>query len=202
MKKVYLGMDVQTTGRLISRHAMIHLACVIVDENAKVLDKFQVALKMPPGSIWEEEWMNVFWSKHTNVLQTINDTAVDVKEAMALFVLWIDDMDMRYKQNLVLLSGKTHVDVSWINLYLSCFTYRPALHYAYSTEHKGYAWRPILDMYSIWYGVMLEKSKKEGSNSFSLTGKPWWFTDNGDVLHGARAVAVNYVYFVSSLAIE
>lgn len=199
-EKVYLGMEVLLTGRTISRHAMIRFGCVIVDSKTKELERFQISLRMPPGSLWEDEWRDTYWVKHADVLQDIVHTARSPQEAMSLFVLWIDDMDERYKNRLILISGKMNVDVAWINLYLSCFTNRPALNYAFDFVHHGFVWRPILDMYSIVYGALAARSKK--GEGMSKLEKPWWFNKDGDVLHGATCIATSYVLFLQSIAIE
>lgn len=200
--RFYLGMEVHLTGNVVGHHAMIGLGCVILDSEMLQVAHFEVALLLPPGAIWEERWMNTFWIKYPKTLQHILDTAKPPADAMAEFVLWIDDMDRRYGPSLVLLSEKITVDVAWINFYLASFTTRPPLDFAYRYDSKKYELRRIWDTSSVYHGALAVRRAKIvdwGLEQALTIQNPWWSGEDGHILNAARNVAANYLLFLQSI---
>lgn len=133
-EKVYMGLDVETTGQSLSHNAMIALGAVVMDTNSTTLHTFKVCLGVPSDKGWEPRCLAEFWSQHADLKASIERDAIDAKRAMVGFACWLNLMDLLYGDRLVLLTDNPAFDVAWINLYLSQYTLRPSLYYGFSLQ--------------------------------------------------------------------
>lgn len=196
--KYYLGMDVETTGQHLATNAMIAMAFSILDSDANVVDEFKVCMLLPPGTGWEERCKREFWMQHSELLERISEQAIPPGDAMNYFVIWLDDMDIKYGKNLTILTDNPQFDVAWVNLYLSLFTTRMNLYYGYNALTKNYEFRRIWDVDSAMHGALMVRDGSVvewGVESALGVQNPFWKNDH-DVSNDARNVAANYIMFV------
>lgn len=130
--KVYMGLDVETTGQYLSHNAMVALGAVVMDAEGATLHTFKVCLAVPPYKGWEQRCVDEFWSKQADLKAAIERDAIAPECAMRGFARWLNLMDLLYGDRLVLLTDNPSFDVAWINLYLADHTDRPSLYYGYS----------------------------------------------------------------------
>ncbi len=130
--KVYMGLDVETTGQYLSHNAMVALGAVAMDAEGAMLHTFKVCLAVPPHKGWEQRCVDEFWSKQADLKAAIERDAIAPECAMRGFARWLNLMDLLYGDRLVLLTDNPSFDVAWINLYLADHTDRPSLYYGYS----------------------------------------------------------------------
>ena len=130
--KVYMGLDVETTGQYLSHNAMVALGAVVMDEEGATLHTFKVCLAVPPHKDWEPRCVAEFWSNQADLKAAIERDAIAPECAMRGFARWLNLMDLLYGDRLVLLTDNPSFDVAWINLYLAEHTSRPSLYYGYS----------------------------------------------------------------------
>lgn len=201
--KYYLGLDVETTGQHLSKNAMIAMAFSILDSDAKIVDEFKACMFIPQGTCWEERCKREFWMHHFELLDRISQEAILPIDAMNYFVIWLDDMDIKYGKNLILLTDNPQFDVAWVNLYLSLFTTRMNLYYRYDSFTKNYEFRRIWDTDSAMHGGLLVRNGSVvewGVEDALGVQNPFWKNDH-DVMNDARNVAANYIMFVKKFIV-
>ena len=85
--------------------------------------------------------------------------------SMNKFLKWLQVIDLKYKDNLLLLKNN-NLDLDFINLYLSNYTYFPSLFYTtlnFEFNNLPQKRRKILDLDSVYHGISINLFKGEKS---------------------------------------
>jgi hypothetical protein len=172
-----------------------------MNENAEECDKFVAYLKIPEGRTWEQRCVDEFWSKQQETLKYITERMADHVEEMQRFVAWLDEMDLKYGSDLVVLSDNGGYDYAWIDTYISNYTKRPSIYYRLksidgNTGEKRYGFRRTWDTNSVYHGALTELNPEE-YHEWSLEKKlgnqcEEWSNDHNP-LNDARNIAANYI---------
>ncbi len=153
--KVYLAMDIETTGQYLGRNAMIAVGMVVMDDEMNILKNFTVCLK-ENGKEREERCMKEFWEKQpAELFSNIIKNGIDPQIAMNMLVEWLLDVEMTYGDRLVVVSDNPAFDVAWINYYLATYTVRPMLYNGWNDQKQEYEYRRIWDTDSAFHGALV-----------------------------------------------
>lgn len=204
--KYFFGVDVETTGQFFTKNAMIAIGCSIMNEKGEEVENFVGCMKVPEGRTWEDRCVNEFWLKQQETLDDIKKVWESPDLIMLLFSKWLNSMDLKYGEDLILLSNFGNFDFSWIDTYLSEFTDRRSIYYrlvAYARYEEEklipaeYDFRRTWCTNSVYHGALLEKTGKyeewnlEKKNECQNTV---WKNDHNP-LNDARKIASDYIIF-------
>eukprot|EP01080_Neovahlkampfia_damariscottae_P002321 gene2321-2789_t len=203
--KHYFAVDVETTGQYMNKNAMIAFGCTVMDQDMKEVDNFVTFMSIPNERIWEERCVNEFWSKQKETLEHIEKHMKEPKEEMERFSKCIDEIDLRYGSNLVVLSDFCAYDIAWINNYLEFFTNRYSLYYMLApNEHqkgkeKIYWFRRIWDTNSAYHGALTilhpnEHHEWNLEKKLGIQNERW--ENDPNPLNDARNIASNFILFL------
>ncbi len=199
--KKFGAVDIESTGQHLTRNAMIAFGFSIQDGEEKELDTFVAYLSVPEGREWEKRCVDEFWSKEQDTLAYITERMKDPKEEMERFATWLDEMDTKYKGDLVVLSDNGGYDYAWIDEYLSAFTKRPSIYYRLKgvdaeSGEKNYGFRRTWDTNSMYHGALTELRPTEyiqWSLEKELGNKQDTYKHDHNPLNDARCIALDYI---------
>lgn len=194
MKKVFLAIDIETTGQHYTKNAIIEIGATVMDSERE-LSTFHGFLTMD-GRAFEKRCYDEFWSQHLDKIAEIQEKASHPTTTMENFCNWFDCMCLAYP-NLVVLSDFAEYDLGWLNYYISNYTSRPCLYYHTTTD--GYSFTLPIDTHSAYQAALailqpgsdhkwnLEKALEIQNNQFS---------NNHNSLEDACNIAANYIIFL------
>jgi hypothetical protein len=198
--KYYCAVDIEATGQFLTKNAMIALGCTIMNDKSEELDNFVGFMNVPEGRYWEKRCVDEFWSKQEETLKYIKEKSENPKDVMNKFAIWLDEMDLKYGKEMVILSDNGGYDYAWIDTYLSEFTERPSIYYRckFNDDIKGYSFRRTWDTNSVYHGAsMIKKGKYVEWNlekELECQNEKW--SNDHDPLNDARNIAANYILFI------
>lgn len=198
--KVYLAMDIETTGQYLGRNAMIALGMVVMDDEMNILKNFTVCLK-ENGKEREERCMSEFWGKQpAELFDNIMKNGIDPSIAMNSLVDWLLDVESTYGDRLVVLSDNPSYDVAWINYYLSTYSTRPMLYYGWNEQKQEYEYRRIWDTDSVFHGALAMKKGEivEWGLEKELDVQNVKWSNSHVPEEDASNIAANYILFVKN----
>lgn len=201
----YFGIDVETTGQFLTKNAMIEFSCSVMDKESKEIDNFTAYLDIPKERGWEKRCVDEFWSIQEEKLNFIMKNIKDHKNEMNRFVDWLDKIDLKYGNDLVILSDNGGYDYAWINTYISNYTDRPSIYYRLKeinkqTNEKEYCYRRTWDTNSVYHGglVLLRPNEHIEWNledEIGIQNKEWKNDHNS--LNDARNIVCNYISYLN-----
>lgn len=204
--KFYFAVDVETTGQFLNRNAMIAFGCTIMNAKSEEVDKFEGYMKIPENREMETRCYEEFWSKQKETFDFIKEKAKDHKEVMESFADWLDNMDLKYGSDLVLLSNNGGYDYAWMDTYISNYTKRSSIYYRLKsinkeTKEKTYGFRRTWDTNSIYHGALTLKRKGEYvewnlEKEIGCQNNKW--KNDHNPLNDARNIASNYILFIEN----
>jgi oligoribonuclease (3'-5' exoribonuclease) len=201
--KVFLGMDIETTGQYLGVNAMIALGMVVLDENLQQLESFSIFLE-EDGAEREQRCMDEFWAERKELFEKIMEQAIDPEEAMNAMVDWLLGVEKKYANRLVVLSDNPSFDVAWINYYLAKYTKHPMLYYGLAKTAEGdfkYEYRRIWDTDSAFHGALAATQHKVVEwgleKELGVQNEKW--SNTHDVIADASNIAANYALFIKKM---
>ncbi len=200
--KYFFAVDVECTGQFLTKNAMIAFGCSIMNEKLEELDTFEGYMKVPEGRNWEERCFNEFWSKQKETLDYIKERMKEPQDVMKNFVNWIDQVDLKYGSDLVVLSDNGGYDYAWIDTYISLFTERPSIYYRLKEvdkeKYKVYVFRRTWDTNSVYHGCLIERTGKyvewNLEKEVGCQNEKW--KNDHNPLNDARNIVSNYIIFL------
>jgi len=202
--KYYLGIDVETTGQFFNKNAMIALGCSIMDEQSNELETFTCFMSIPDDREWEQRCVDEFWSKQKTELYKIEKQMKDPKQEMIRFSEWIGAMDLKYGENLIIVSNFCAFDIAWVDYYLNIYVPEHySIYYRLKSNEnniKTYSFRtPIINTNSAYIGALnlLEPNKTHECDleqKLDIQNKKW--INDHDALNDARNIVSNYILFL------
>lgn len=199
--KYYFAFDVETTGQFLTKNAIIAFGCTVMNENYKEIDSFEGYMNIPDDRSFEKRCYDEFWSKQKEILESIKKKMQDPKEVMDKFVKWMDCIDLKYGDDLIVLSDTAGYDYAWLDMYLSLFTDRYSLYYRLKDikdSKRIYEYRRTWDTNSMYNGALMEKKNGkfiEWNLEKELSCQTDKFENDHNPLTDARNIAANYILF-------
>lgn len=200
--KVYLGIDIETTGQNLFRNAMIEIGASLMDETGEEIENVNLCLEMPPGTEFEKKCLDTFWIDHQEQLMRIKNLCIRPKIQMMKFADWIDKLDLKYGASLEILGDFALFDFAWINVYLSRYTDRPCLYNRAVRKEDGsvsYEFRRITDTNERYRGTLMitNPGAEEGWRIEEKLGiqNTKWGNDHY-ALNDARNIAANWLLYL------
>lgn len=121
-KDKYLIIDIETMGQDQLENGMLCVgACIGDPEINKIIDEFEVYIKLEPDKTWEQRCLDEFWNKNLKIkeaiLSKIESEGLPANEAMKKFYDWIHNRD--YVKNIIIMTDTSGFDIGFLNNYLS-----------------------------------------------------------------------------------
>ena len=212
--KYFFSIDIETTGQFLTKNAMIAFGCSIMNENNEEVESFIGFMKVPENRDWEKRCFDEFWSKESEALNYIRDRAEEPKKVMNSFVQWMDKIDLKYGNDLIVLSDNGGYDFAWIDTYLSEYTDRHSIYYRlkeikiikdqyensivyFNRTEKIYGFRRTWDTNSMYMGVLIERTGKyeewKLENKVGNQNEIW--KNDHNPLNDARNIVSNFIIY-------
>lgn len=125
-----LCFDTELTGPNMKIHALVGIGAVLSDPKTNgIIKSFQQWINVPENKGWDLDTEISFWKKHKNLREFYENIKlnnyIDIKDAIFLFVEFLNKCYAETNGNLILITNRSDVDCSWINYYLTEFGYDP-----------------------------------------------------------------------------
>jgi len=141
----YLCIDIETGGSHITKHPIISIGTCLVDKFHKEKRRFTFDFDI---NQFEKKCWDNFWSKNQHVLSILSR---DKKCTLESFMQYIDDLDLKYNNNVIIISDNVAFDIAFINYALDKYLNRSGLNYKSNGKY-----RMITDQNSFLWAYMPE----------------------------------------------
>jgi hypothetical protein len=187
---------------------VIGIGCSVMNEKCEEVESFVGFMKVPYNKTWEQRCIDEFWSKQKETLDYIKERWEEPKTVMNAFKDWLNMIDLKYKDDLVVLSDNGGYDYAWIDTYLSEFTNRNSIYYKLVLKNtqsddgiilntEVYSFRRTWCTNSMYHGVLLERTGvyEEWSLEKKVGCQNEVWKNDHNPLNDARNIACNYILF-------
>jgi hypothetical protein len=112
--KPIIAIDIEKAGKGFE-HSLLAIGICLGDDKGNVIEKKTWCFK---GDCFELRCFNEFWSKYKDLLNTIMTKAIDIKEGLFDFMLYMESLESRYSNKLLILSDNPNFDIGQIDYYI------------------------------------------------------------------------------------